>query len=1008
MDAIRNRFLLCLLTLFLTLPLTALPTPELDTLAADIESFVQSERPEAAESRRLAHLLGLATEFYAGRQEKADVAGLERLNELRQKLSEVGRRVSRRSASTVEGQGEALTVETGSLEGTVLDHQGSPEASARIEVYSNGYLAGITFTDSEGNYLLVLDPGAYHVYVVPSYFLSPQLYRELNCRLYQCDLSLATLVDITSGNTRVINFNLVEQGSIEGQVLRHEDLSPVPYGQIGVFDSQGILISSAQFSDGRYKVGGLDSGQYYVASFNGADRIGHLYRDVVCPLNLFYYRLSCPRDQGILVSVSVNSTTTGIDLQPHRGAALEGRVSSRGAGPPLPYSNVFLFNSSFTLEATTSTDPNGHYRFEGQPAGRYYVYTEAYGWTPQFYKLLDCPLNASCQALASPIDVALGQLKSGIDFDMNGVGTLTGQVRDQTTGAPIVNAQITITAKGSPYPWQSVSTDNSGFYSFSNLPAFEYSLLAGHPRYVDEYFDNVDARLGEAAAATVKVLPGQVLSGRDFYLIPAGGISAKLVAAESGQGLSSCRLELIPADRPSPPTQLYCETDGVISSNHVDPGIYYLVAHETSYYNRAALLFGRGSCNRNSQTGTCNTAGGTPVEIRSGEVSGPFELRLEIAAKIQLSLSLNDFGFPTGSVRLFDEDGELYASPVYSSTYDFQQLKAGSYRMVIDGAPNWESKTWDGVPCNRWYCDPLKSQVITLQPGQMVILSTTLSALAPYAGCVPDDSSLCLNQGRFRVKAFWRNFTGQSGAGVAQTLTTETGYFYFFSPSNLEVMVKALNGCEQRLGNRFWVFAAGLTNVGVELEVEDTLTGTKKRYSNALAQTFQPILDIGAFATCNADESPIVPAAESSVGKNPAETWATSDQNATAAQDASAPLDLLCVPGSSLHELCLGGKFKVTANWRTLNGQTGLGFGNNITEDTAGISFFTFSNVELVVKILDACQTNLPGYWVFASGLTDVEVDLRIENLENGQVQTYHQEPGPFRPILDLNTFSCN
>ena len=61
-----------------------------------------------------------------------------------------------------------------------------------------------------------------------------------------------------------------------------------------------------------------------------------------------------------------------------------------------------------------------------------------------------------------------------------------------------------------------------------------------------------------------------------------------------------------------------------------------------------------------------------------------------------------------------------------------------------------------------------------------------------------------------------------------------------------------------------------------------------------------------------------------------------------------------------------------------------------------------------MIKILDACHTGLPGYWVFASGLTDVEINLRIEDVQTGRVKIYHQPAGPFQPILDLSTFACN
>jgi hypothetical protein len=81
------------------------------------------------------------------------------------------------------------------------------------------------------------------------------------------------------------------------------------------------------------------------------------------------------------------------------------------------------------------------------------------------------------------------------------------------------------------------------------------------------------------------------------------------------------------------------------------------------------------------------------------------------------------------------------------------------------------------------------------------------------------------------------------------TLTGESGYFWFFDPGNVEVTVKVLNACA--LNNRYWVFAAGMTNVRVVLTVTDTKTGTAtKTYTNPQGRVFRSILDTGAFATC--------------------------------------------------------------------------------------------------------------------------------------------------------------
>lgn len=122
------------------------------------------------------------------------------------------------------------------------------------------------------------------------------------------------------------------------------------------------------------------------------------------------------------------------------------------------------------------------------------------------------------------------------------------------------------------------------------------------------------------------------------------------------------------------------------------------------------------------------------------------------------------------------------------------------------------------------------------------------SWLAPVGpgSCTPDATTLCLNGGRFRVNVAWSTDTG-SGAGQAESLTGDSGYFWFFNPANIELIVKVLNGCGIS-GNHFWVFAGGLTNVGVVLTVTDTKTGAQKTYTNPRGTAFVPIQDTSAFA----------------------------------------------------------------------------------------------------------------------------------------------------------------
>ncbi len=119
--------------------------------------------------------------------------------------------------------------------------------------------------------------------------------------------------------------------------------------------------------------------------------------------------------------------------------------------------------------------------------------------------------------------------------------------------------------------------------------------------------------------------------------------------------------------------------------------------------------------------------------------------------------------------------------------------------------------------------------------------------LAQHDGnCEPDGQTLCLESGRYAVRAAWEKPDGGTGDGVAWPLTGDTGLYWFFQPSNVEMVLKVLDGCDFN-GHR-WVFAGGLTDVGVRMTVTDTETGEEKVYENSLGTPFQPVQDLNAFS----------------------------------------------------------------------------------------------------------------------------------------------------------------
>ncbi len=113
--------------------------------------------------------------------------------------------------------------------------------------------------------------------------------------------------------------------------------------------------------------------------------------------------------------------------------------------------------------------------------------------------------------------------------------------------------------------------------------------------------------------------------------------------------------------------------------------------------------------------------------------------------------------------------------------------------------------------------------------------------------CLQNATSLCLRDGRFRVTAAWSTSAG-GGAGYVRPLTADTGAFWFFDAANLEVVVKVLDGCPAN--GRFWVYAGGLTDLGVTLTVEDTVSGESAVYTSPLGEPFHTVADVDALSGC--------------------------------------------------------------------------------------------------------------------------------------------------------------
>lgn len=105
--------------------------------------------------------------------------------------------------------------------------------------------------------------------------------------------------------------------------------------------------------------------------------------------------------------------------------------------------------------------------------------------------------------------------------------------------------------------------------------------------------------------------------------------------------------------------------------------------------------------------------------------------------------------------------------------------------------------------------------------------------------------------------------------------------------------------------------------------------------------------------------------------------------------------------------LCVSSnRFRVQVRWATSNGQSGDGHAVAITGDTGYFWFFDAANVEMVIKVINACSF-ASRYWVFAGGLTNVQVTMTVTDTNTGIVKTYNNpQNAPFQPVQDTNAFA--
>ena len=258
--------------------------------------------------------------------------------------------------------------------------------------------------------------------------------------------------------------------------------------------------------------------------------------------------------------------------------------------------------------------------------------------------------------------------------------------------------------------------------------------------------------------------------------------------------------------------------------------------------SRGFYLQGYGGTNLRAVTlaYTANVSGTYTITLTAhrGAYNGP------ILGSVSLPVVINPGFFTTAN---FDFGGVTVPT---GATVAFTQTATGGQVFYNVGPCQ------PGASCNS--CPGVVETADTTPPLSTTFrqsVGVTVTQDTASGACVPSDTVLCIDNNpgdqRFMITASYA--TSQSGglSGNAHAIplaslgVNQGGLFWFFARTNPEMLIKVLNGCAAN--NRFWVFFSAGTNVGFQVTVRDTVTGSQKTYINPDLNPAPPLQDTNAF-----------------------------------------------------------------------------------------------------------------------------------------------------------------
>jgi Viral BACON domain len=451
-------------------------------------------------------------------------------------------------------------------------------------------------------------------------------------------------------------------GTISGTVYQSDGVTPLTGKNITVNAFIGqpcsppitwVDAATVDPATGTYKTPGLPAGIYYLITWSNENYTSQEWW--ASPQSV----RECHGAQSIVVADGL--TVSGINFQLEPGGAASGTVYQSDGVTPLTGNNIWIdvFTeppcgiSASMFVAGAFVDPaTGTYTVAGLPAETCYLrarssenYINEWWASPQSVR--DC---ASAQSIVATV----GQTVTGINFQLDLGGAISGTVYQSDGVTPLTGKNITVNAYtvpcNSPTLVDAATIDSAtGTYTIRGLPAGTYYLITwSFEDYIyigSEWWASPQSVRNCASAQPIVVTVGQTVTGKNFQLDLGGAISGTVYQSDGVTPLTGKYIG-ITAVTGSP-----CGSVAWVNGTAVNPATgtytmpglpaenYYLVIGSNDYINEWWA----------SPQSVRDCAGAQPIVVTVGQIVTGKNFRLDSGGALSVSPASRDVAKETGT-----------------------------------------------------------------------------------------------------------------------------------------------------------------------------------------------------------------------------------------------------------------------------------------------------------------------------------------------------------------------